>query len=123
MICYDLRFPVWCRNDYKNGEFAFDLQVFVANWPKIRSQAWKTLLAARAVENQAYVAGVNRIGADGNGILHSGDSMVVDPWGTPLSKTLPNQESVETITLSGSKLQEYRKSFAFALDWDGFELR
>lgn len=123
LICYDLRFPVWCRNAYNGGKYEFDCQIFVANWPEIRNYAWKTLLAARAIENQSYVVGVNRIGFDGNGISHSGDSMVIDPWGLKISVTLPHQESVETITLSASKLNAFRKNVTFGRDWDKFELK
>jgi omega-amidase len=74
LICYDLRFPVWSRN--KNN--AFDLILYVANWPEARRNPWMTLLKARAIENLCYVAGVNRIGTDGRNINHSGDSMIVD---------------------------------------------
>jgi omega-amidase len=123
LICYDLRFPVWCRNSFKDGDYGFDCQIFVANWPEIRNHAWKTLLTARAIENQSYVVGVNRIGSDGNGIAHSGDSMVIDPWGAKISETLPHQESVETITLSTAKLNSFRKNVTFGLDWDDFELK
>jgi omega-amidase len=122
MICYDLRFPVWCRNTYNNGAYGFDCQIFVANWPEVRSYTWKTLLCARAIENQAYVAGVNRIGTDGNGISHSGDSMVVNPWGEIISKTQAHEESVETVVLSASRLESFRNSVTFGLDWDGFTL-
>jgi omega-amidase len=121
MVCYDLRFPVWCRNSYVGNNYGYDCQVFVANWPEIRSYAWRTLLASRAIENQAYVVGVNRIGSDGNGISHSGDSMVIDPWGGKISETMPHTESVETVTLSASKLESFRKSVTFGLDWEKFE--
>ncbi len=81
MVCFDLRFPVWCRN---NSGTPFDLMIFVANWPAVRSEAWKLLLRARAAENQVYVAGVNRFGTDGNGMYHHGDSLLADPYGTVL---------------------------------------
>lgn len=123
MICYDLRFPVWCRNSFNGKNYEYDCQFFVANWPEIRNHAWKTLLTSRAIENQSYVVGVNRIGPDGNGISHSGDSMVLDPWGSKISKTRPHQEAAETVTLSGTKLQSFRKSVNFGLDWDQFELK
>lgn len=123
MVCYDLRFPVWCRNSYDGVNYGYDCQVFVANWPEIRSHAWKSLLTARAIENQSYVVGVNRIGPDGNGISHSGDSVVLDPWGLKISETKPHQESVETIALSASKLETFRKKVTFGLDWDKFELK
>ena len=80
-ICYDLRFPVWARQANNNE---YDVLIYVANWPEKRNHAWKTLLVARAIENQAFVVGVNRVGLDGNNIAHSGDSMVVGPLGEVL---------------------------------------
>lgn len=123
LICYDLRFPVWSRNRFINDQYEFDCLIYVANWPEVRNFAWKTLLTARAIENQSYVIGVNRIGSDGNGISHSGDSMVIDPWGGLLSKTKAHTESVETITLSAEKLVNFRKNVTFGLDWEKFEIR
>ena len=79
-VCYDLRFPVYCRN--RND---YDLLIFVANWPEARRHAWSSLLIARAIENQSYVIGVNRVGEDGNGINYSGDSVILDYLGQPLS--------------------------------------
>lgn len=116
-ICYDLRFPVWCRNAE-----GFDLQLFVANWPERRSGAWKALLQARAIENQVYLAGLNRIGDDGNGIYHSGDSAVFDPMGEKLSHLEAHQAKAEIVDLSYSKLQEIRSRFAFLKDRDSFRL-
>ncbi|MBI4649546.1 MAG: amidohydrolase [Bacteroidia bacterium] len=115
--CYDLRFPVWTRacNDY-------DVLVVIANWPEKRRDAWNTLLVARAMENQVYVIGVNRVGKDGNQHLHSGDSAVVHPAGYIMSKTPPYKESVETIELSYKELVDFRKSFPAHLDADKFEL-
>src|SRR6476646_8851347 len=82
MVCYDLRFPVWSRqSSSENGEPEYDVLIYVANWPERRSKAWKTLLQARAIENQCYVIGVNRVGEDGSGIHYSGDSMIIDPMG------------------------------------------
>lgn len=121
-ICYDLRFPVWCRNTYIDGVFGYDCMIYVADWPGVRSHIWKTLLAARAIENQAYVVGVNRIGPDGNGIPHSGDSLVNDPWGNPIVQVPPNKESVETVTLSAEKLINFRNNVNFGLDWEKFEI-
>ena len=76
-ICYDLRFPIWCRNIQNQ----YDAAIYIANWPARRAAHWKLLLPARAVENQCYAIGVNRVGKDGNGIAHSGDSTIVDPTG------------------------------------------
>ena len=115
MICYDLRFPVWIRNreDY-------DLLIFLANWPSARHHVWKNLLAARAIENQAYCLGVNRIGSDGMGLRYLGDSGFVDPKGFP--SYLGDSQRVETFTLSMEDLREFRKKFPFLKDMDKFEL-
>jgi predicted amidohydrolase len=126
LVCYDLRFPVWCRNTFEKHDnaykAAYDVLVFVANWPEVRSYAWKQLLIARAIENQCYVIGVNRMGADGNNIAHSGDSMVINPRGEIISKTKPNEESTETIELSMTYLEEFRKVFPVGLDADQFHI-
>jgi len=127
LICYDLRFPVWSRNSWKKeGEnliAAYDILIYVANWPEARSYAWKQLLIARAIENQCYVMGVNRIGADGSIIMHAGDSMVINPLGEILSKTKAHQESAETVELDYQFLQDLRKKFPVGLDTDSFELK
>jgi len=122
MICYDLRFPVWSRNSFTEGQYAYDLLIYLANWPIVRAYAWKAFLVARALENMAYVTGVNRIGIDGNGMDHTGDSMVVDAKGKVLFLAPEREEVVETITLSASDLKLYREAFAFALDWDRFTI-
>ncbi len=117
MICYDLRFPVWSRN---RGDY--DCLIYIANWPKPRRSAWKVLLRARAIENQSYVIGLNRIGRDGLGMVFSGDSAVFDPKGIRLSRTRPHEESVEAVTLSYQKLMDYRDKFQVLHDADGYEL-
>jgi len=99
----------------------YDLLVYVANWPERRSHAWKTLLQARAIENQAYVAGVNRVGNDGNNIYHSGDSMVIDPLGEVLYHA-HKEESVFTCTLQREKLEEVRTRLPFWKDADQFRI-
>ncbi|MBK6984208.1 MAG: amidohydrolase [Bacteroidetes bacterium] len=99
LICYDLRFPVWSRNTKEN---TYDVLVYVANWPEVRSYPWKQLLIARAIENQAYVVGVNRIGQDGNAITHSGDSCILNPRGEIISKTKAHEDVSETLNLSFS---------------------
>ncbi len=119
LICYDLRFPVWSRRT-KEGDY--DLLIYVANWPDRRIHAWRQLLVARAIENQSYVAGVNRIGNDGNGIHHSGYSAMLDFKGEQLSTTKPDEESVETISLQKEPLLDFRKHFAFADDADEFRI-
>lgn len=99
----------------------YDLLIYVANWPERRSHAWKTLLQARAIENQVYVAGVNRVGNDGNAIYHSGDSMVIDPLGEVLYHT-HKEESVFTCTLQREKLEEVRTRLPFWKDADQFHI-
>jgi predicted amidohydrolase len=116
MICYDLRFPVWSRS---RGDY--DLLLYVANWPQRRALAWSTLLRARAIENQSYVVGVNRIGKDGNGTAYAGDSVAVDFLGQPLSSE-GGGDRVETAVLDLESLRAYRESFPVHLDADRFEL-
>lgn len=127
LICYDLRFPVWSRNTFTitNGQptASYDVLIYVANWPEVRSYPWKQLLIARAIENQCYVIGVNRIGNDGNNIPHSGDSMVINPKGEIISKTKPNVQSVETVHLDRTYLKDFRITFPVGLDADKFELK
>jgi omega-amidase len=120
LICYDLRFPVWSRNTKEN---TYDVLVYVANWPEVRSYPWKQLLIARAIENQAYVVGVNRIGQDGNAITHSGDSCILNPRGEIISKTKANEDISETVSLSFTYLEEFRKLFPVMLDGDEFEVK
>lgn len=117
LVCYDLRFPVWSRNNED-----YDCLIYVANWPEVRSYPWRQLLIARAIENQAYVVGVNRVGKDGNNMAHSGDSVVLNAKGQPISNTKANEESVETVTLSIKELEDFRKVFPVALDADRFKI-
>ena len=135
-ICYDLRFPVWARNkitpiEKTMGEEVhsspdtrpeFDVLIYVANWPERRSHAWKTLLCARAIENQCYVIGVNRVGMDGNNISHSGNSLVIDPLGEVLYHMV-DEEDIFTITLQKEWLNEVRNKFPFWKDADDFNFR
>lgn len=129
-VCYDLRFPLWARQSspldpsaYTKPEDArtpeYDLLIYAANWPERRSHAWKTLLQARAIENQCYVAGVNRIGNDGNGIYHSGDSMIVDPLGEVLYSA---NQIAATLThkLERQHLDDVRSKLPFLKDADSF---
>jgi len=125
-VCYDLRFPVWARQAVTHsaeGERVaeFDVLIYVANWPERRVHAWKTLLVARAIENQCYVVGVNRTGNDGNGIYHSGNSMVIDAMGEVLVEK-EHEEAIHTITLSKEKLDEIRRKLPFLKDADDFSL-
>ncbi len=126
MVCYDLRFPVWSRQAPPPqgegwGEAEYDVLIYVANWPERRSIAWKTLLVARAIENQCYVIGVNRVGKDGHDIYHSGDSMVVDPLGEILYHKA-DEEGVFTITLEKEHLEKVREKLPFWRDADRFFL-
>lgn len=119
-VCYDLRFPVWSRQQV-NETPEYDVLLYVANWPERRSHAWKSLLTARAIENQCYVVGVNRVGVDGNGINHSGDSMVLDALGTTLYHK-QDEEDIYTIVLEKSSLTEVRDRFPFWKDADQFNI-
>jgi len=114
LICYDLRFPVWSRNVEE-----YDLLLYVANWPEVRRQAWKTLLAGRAIENQVYTIGLNRVGEDGNGVPHSGDSSVFDFAGTSLLQA-SSVEGVFTVSLAAEAQQQFRKKLPFLKDQDNF---
>jgi len=121
-VCYDLRFPIWARQQpQENNEAEYDVLIYVANWPEKRSVAWKTLLQARAIENQSYVVGVNRVGNDGNDIYHNGSSSVIDPLGEILYQVY-DDEDIFTITLEKEKLNEVRNRFPFLKDADDFTL-
>ena len=119
-VCYDLRFPVWARQ-VNTSEPEYDILLYVANWPERRNHAWKTLLAARAIENQCYVIGVNRVGNDGNNIYHSGDSMVLNAMGEILYQKA-HDENIFTITLEKEPLEEIRNKLPFLKDADGFKI-
>ena len=128
-VCYDLRFPVWSRQSVyshlpkDNGtgpaKAEYDLLIYVANWPERRIHAWKTLLQARAIENQSYVVGVNRTGTDGKNIYYSGDTMIVDAMGSVMY-TKGHEEDIFTITLNKSVLDETRSKLPFLEDADRF---
>ena len=117
LICYDLRFPVWGRNH--NTEY--DILLYVANWPERRNVAWKNLLPARAIENQAYVIGVNRVGVDEKNISHTGDSMVIDALGKTLYHK-EHEEDIFTIELDYEELKKVREQLPFLNDADDFVL-
>ena len=118
LVCYDLRFPVYSR---RRPELEYDLLIYVASWPEARRSAWRTLLKARAIENQAFVVGVNRIGRDGNGLDHSGDSVVHDYIGDPIAE-LADESAVTTVALDGEALHAFRERFPAHLDADRFTL-
>lgn len=117
LTCYDLRFPVWSMNSYEDEKHRYDLLVYLANWPAPRRLHWQKLLMARAIENQAFVAGVNRTGTDGNNIDHWGLSMVIDAYGLVVAEAGEEPEVVLQATLNRQGLDEYRKRFPVACDW------
>lgn len=117
-ICYDLRFPVWSRNTDNN----YDLLVYVANWPEARKKVWKSLLQARAIENMAYVCGVNRVGIDGKGFVFHGDSMIYDPKGKKIANAGKREEITRTCTLSRTDLDLLRAKFPVWKDADRFTI-
>lgn len=123
LVCYDLRFPVWSKNRYMNGEYEYDFLFYLSNWPDNRSHVWKSLLVARAIENQAYVAGVNRIGNDGFGTWHSGGSLAADAKGKIIAEAAGGQPSVHTVKLDHSELELFRGSFTVGMDWDQFTIQ
>lgn len=122
LVCYDLRFPVWSKNTYSEEGFEYDLLIYVANWPESRAFPWKQLLIARALENQAYVIGVNRVGKDGAGNNHSGDTQIINPEGQIISDFEANTEQLKTYILSRKSLHEFRSKFNVGLDWDSFKI-
>lgn len=117
LVCYDLRFPVWARNTED-----YDLLLYVANWPAKRSHAWSSLLTARAIENQSYVIGVNRVGEDGNGMAHNGKSVAIDALGEDLLIFKDGEEAAKPILLSSEDLKEVRERFRFLQDADEFKI-
>lgn len=115
LICYDLRFPVWSRNTN-----AYDVLIYVANWPKVRIDAWNTLLKARAIENMSYCIGVNRVGLDANNYEYNGNSTILDALGNTL-KTLQGQETA-IVTLDKTYQDKLRQKLQFLEDRDTFNL-
>mgnify|MGYP003644814934 FL=1 len=117
LVCYDLRFPVWARNveDY-------DLLIYVANWPKVRIDAWDTLLKARAIENMTYCIGVNRVGLDGNNFEYSGHSAAYDVLGNRIDTLSENEEAIQIVTLEKNAIKKYREKLNFLNDRDQFNL-
>lgn len=126
LICYDLRFPVWARQmpaaGKENSQMSqpeYDVLIYIANWPERRSHAWRTLLQARAIENQSYCIGVNRVGNDGKDIYYSGDSMVINPLGEVIYQK-QHDENIYTITLQKQALEAVREKTPFWKDGDRF---
>ena len=116
-VCYDLRFPVWCRNTV-----GYDIAVYVANWPQARRNVWQTLLKARAIENQCYVVGVNRVGDD-PACSYSGDSVVLDAYGHTLAACTPGKECVAYAYIDMNELAKFRHKFPVLADGDDFALK
>lgn len=118
-ICYDLRFPVWSRN----VENEYDVALYVASWPQVRSHVWRSLLVARAIENACYVCGVNRVGEDGMSLTYIGDTMVVDFKGSTLDKVPDGEQGHLVVELDGDKLQSFRTKFPTWRDADAFTIQ
>lgn len=126
LICYDLRFPVWSRNTLQSSishELNYDLLIYVANWPERRKHAWQRLLPARAIENQCYVAAVNRVGTDGNSISYSGNSAVYDFLGDQIGMDEEYSTATINVKLDKLALESYRTSFPAWMDADAFLLK
>ncbi|HEY0979199.1 MAG TPA: amidohydrolase [Flavobacteriales bacterium] len=117
-VCFDLRFPVFARN-----RSDYDVVLYVANWPEVRRYPWSQLLIARAIENQVYVAGVNRVGMDGKSMHYSGDSVIIDPRGAVIGGVEPGQEGCTTVALDRRALEDFREKFPVAKEADDFELK
>jgi predicted amidohydrolase len=116
-ICYDLRFPAWSRN-----ATGYDVAIYVANWPESRREAWQVLLKARAIENQAHVIGVNRVGTDGNGTRHAGDSAVISPKGEQIGSVAPWTDAVALVEMDMAGAREFRERFPVLRDKDKFQV-
>lgn len=119
-VCYDLRFPAWLRNTYKDGEFGYDLAIVIANWPVQKSYIWNTLLSARAIENQAYFIGVNRVGIDHNEIHYIGDTKVVNGKGRTVAEIIEDKEDILETEIDKESLTSFRNYFTVHRDWDKF---
>lgn len=116
-VCYDMRFPVWNRNSFKDGKYEYDLAIFTAEWPAKKSEVWNTLLRARAIENQAYIVGVNRAGIDDSEIEYKGESMVLNMKGRVVAQASEG-ECVVTAEINMEDLVGFREYFIVAKDWD-----
>lgn len=119
LVCYDLRFPVWSRNVAN----AYDLAIYVANWPEPRKKVWDILLKARAIENQCYVCGVNRVGRDNNNLNYLGNSMFINQKGDPIILLPEGEDAIETIVVEKMPLEEMRTKFPVWKDADTFEIK
>ena len=115
ILCYELRFPEWCRNTRNNP---YDILICAASWPAVRNDVWLTLLKARALENQCYVIGINRVGTDGYGLHHTGNSIIYSPKGETIIQIPENEENLTTAELSFSTMNNFRKKFPVLNDID-----
>lgn len=122
LICYDLRFPLWSKNEFIDDDYAYDLLIYAANWPAARARAWCSLITGRAIENMAYTAGVNRVGTDGRGYEYNGSSLVVAPDGHSVCRIPPDKEIVTNILLKAAPMLDLREKLGVGKDWDKFEL-
>lgn len=121
-VCYDLRFPVWSRSQVSSDSlYEYDLLIYVANWPAPRIHAWDTLLKARAIENQAFVAGVTRIGKDEKGMTYPGHSAVYDCWGNEMAYS--EKEDILEVTIKRAAMDAFREKLPFQADADSFNLQ
>ena len=116
-VCYDMRFPVWNRNSFKDGKYEYDLAIFTAEWPEKKSEVWNTLLRARAIENQAYIVGVNRVGVDDSDIKYKGESLILNMKGRLVAQAQEG-EGIVTGELNMEELKAFREYFVVAKDWD-----
>lgn len=121
-VCYDLRFPVWLRNNYQDGNFEYDLAILIANWPMQKSYIWNTLLSARAIENQAYFIGVNRVGIDHNQIPYIGETKVVNSKGRTVAEITGDKEDILETEIDKESLTSFRNYFTVHRDWDKFDI-
>ena len=116
-VCYDMRFPVWNRNSFKDGKYEYDLAIFTAEWPEKKSEVWNTLLRARAIENQAYIVGANRVGIDDSNIKYKGETMILNMKGRVVTQASEG-ECVVTGEINMDDLVAFRNYFTVAKDWD-----
>lgn len=116
-VCYDMRFPVWNRNSFNDGKYEYDLAIFTAEWPEKKSEVWNTLLRARAIENQAYIVGVNRVGIDDSNIKYKGETMILNMKGRVVAQATEG-ECVVTGEINMEDLTAFRNYFTVAKDWD-----
>lgn len=124
LVCYDLRFPVWSKNTIKpDGEFEYDIMIYVANWPDKRDYVWQTLLNARAIENQSYAIGVNRTGTDGNKVNHIGNSQIIDFKGNIIQTASTGNTDIIHAMLDKPALDSFRNYFQVSRDWDKFQIQ